>query len=337
MMNRLYYYDNAKFLLIISVIMGHLLQNNGLHDSVSIGLFDTIFMYSMPLFVFISGLFSQSINSKKYSGTKFLISLLSLFEPLVIFSFILALPSVLSAGISRSLFIPGYTLWYLLALIWYRLIFHYLPSPILHYKYALVIILFIISIVSGGYYRFEALSIPRALFFLPYFGLGYCLADKRDLLVRYVNRIPRILPIVILLSVFTLNTYFSYNQLPYNTGNVPYEEWNMSLPVAIIWRIMFSMICIVVSFCFLCLVPNTKLKMSEFGKNTLVIYVYHSVMLTIVKFACEYMGGAQNIFVAFIEFFIVVPLLIFISKNKLASFIIAPISNTFKRKHYKSE
>lgn len=57
-MIRLHYYDNAKFFLIISVILGHLLQNNGMLDRVSVGIFDTIFMYAMPAFVFISGVFT---------------------------------------------------------------------------------------------------------------------------------------------------------------------------------------------------------------------------------------------------------------------------------------
>lgn len=173
-MNRLFYYDNAKLFLILSVILGHLLQNNGLQESVSVGLFDTIFMYAMPAFVFLSGLFTPT---NYVSKVKFWLSILGILEPLLIFTFILTIPTLLTSGFSISLLRPGYTLWYLLALIWWRLMVYFIPSNLKTNNFNKLIVLFLticISIASGfiPLGKGNGLAIPRTLFFLPYFWGG---------------------------------------------------------------------------------------------------------------------------------------------------------------------
>lgn len=90
MKTRLYYFDNVKYFLIISVILGHLLQNNGLSDKVAVGLFDTIFMFAMPVFVFISGIFT---SPREHSlNVKFWLSELGLVETMIVSSLIMKLP-----------------------------------------------------------------------------------------------------------------------------------------------------------------------------------------------------------------------------------------------------
>ena len=64
---RIYLWDNIKFILIFLVVLGHFAD---FHTATSLNmrrLFFYIYIFHMPLFIFISGLFSKkTINEKKY-------------------------------------------------------------------------------------------------------------------------------------------------------------------------------------------------------------------------------------------------------------------------------
>ena len=62
MKNRIYRYDNAKFVLMFLVIAGHLLECfSGRFVS---SIYRTIYLFHMPAFIFLSGYFS-SFHPKK--------------------------------------------------------------------------------------------------------------------------------------------------------------------------------------------------------------------------------------------------------------------------------
>jgi fucose 4-O-acetylase-like acetyltransferase len=58
-----YLFDNLKFILIILVVFGHLIEryiNQSIYLKV---IFINIYLFHMPLFIFISGYFTKSIKS----------------------------------------------------------------------------------------------------------------------------------------------------------------------------------------------------------------------------------------------------------------------------------
>ncbi len=61
-MKRLYYYDNLRLLLIFLVLFGHFCEISANYTAYGSLLKFIIYIFHMPLFVFISGLF--------YSGNK---------------------------------------------------------------------------------------------------------------------------------------------------------------------------------------------------------------------------------------------------------------------------
>lgn len=64
---RLAYFDNIKGVLIILVVIGHLLEPCARLGSVGLAGFrvlDFIYMFHMPLFIFLTGLFSKSVFKK---------------------------------------------------------------------------------------------------------------------------------------------------------------------------------------------------------------------------------------------------------------------------------
>lgn len=77
------YWDSLKFVLIFLVVLGHVLEINYPEGSLNRGLYNFIYMYHMPLFVFVSGYFSKIRNKDKYKK-----GIIRLFETYVIFQII---------------------------------------------------------------------------------------------------------------------------------------------------------------------------------------------------------------------------------------------------------
>ena len=334
-MNRIYYFDNAKYFLIISVVLGHLLQNNGLQDNLSVGLFDTIFMYSMPAFVFISGIFTPPHRDKKVflSDRKFWLSELCLVETMIIFSITMKVPVLLISGMSLYEFLlPGYTLWYLLALVWWRLLTYLLPANLFKHKILLLSATVIISILSGFLTKGEHIALPRSLFFLPFFFAGVCCSNNKEHLMEIIKKIPVWLALIVILSVLFVNCLLNYNQLPFNTGNVPYVKWGMDIMTALLWRVIFSMLCVIITLAILRIIPTKKNIISEYGAESLVLYVFHAIILFSINLVYNRYELPGSTFIAISEFIVIVPLLMFISKTKFANMITSPITQILKRK-----
>ena len=61
---RLAYFDNLKGVLIILVVIGHLLEpcaRLGSEGLAGFRVLDFIYMFHMPLFIFVTGLFSKGV------------------------------------------------------------------------------------------------------------------------------------------------------------------------------------------------------------------------------------------------------------------------------------
>lgn len=74
------YYDCLKFVLITLVILGHTLEAN-LESRISLALYNTIYLFHMPLFIFVTGYFTK----KQIDTKKQIRSLLMILETLVVF------------------------------------------------------------------------------------------------------------------------------------------------------------------------------------------------------------------------------------------------------------
>lgn len=148
----------------------------------------------------------------------------------------------------------------------------------------------------------------------------------------FLKKIPIIISITIIIVILVTNIYLSYNQLSFNTGNVPYMLWNMNIIEALIYRVFFSIICIVISICCLSLIPSKQNFGSYYGSKSLLLYVYHAVILYFLIQVFEYFRLSFNIYVAIAEFLVVVPFLLLISRLEFARIITAPISNIIKKR-----
>ena len=147
------YWDTLKFILIFCVVLVHCLGGYKPAGGMNLALYNFLLTFLMPTFIFVSGMFSQIKDRKKYKR-----GILRIFETYAVFQLIRAVPPMLISGkvtimsVASVIGGPRVTLWYLMSLIFWRLMVYWLPENFLR-KFPIRIILtcFLISLLGGGY------------------------------------------------------------------------------------------------------------------------------------------------------------------------------------------
>lgn len=168
--------DAVKYWLIVLVIAGHVFSRKGFIDSTACLVFEKwIYIFHMPLFIFISGYFSRKKNMKELWS-----SIWKILEPLIIFHFLMrVIPHLISNGADNllkticTICTPWWVLWYLLSLIYWRLILQLIPDNILKHAKLVLLVTLCVSILAGFLPFNRFLSLQRTLAFMPFFFLGY--------------------------------------------------------------------------------------------------------------------------------------------------------------------
>lgn len=136
------YFDNLKFILILLVVVGHLIEPfNG--ETVMGTIYQFIYSFHMPLFIFAAGYFAKRIQSpKQYADL-----LSGLVVPYFIFETLYTLFDYYMQGWERldfTYFYPNWILWFLFSMMLWKMLLPYL----LMLKYPLVVC-FAMSIMLG--------------------------------------------------------------------------------------------------------------------------------------------------------------------------------------------
>lgn len=198
-MNRDLSIDSLKGFLIIMVILGHLIGSLWSQEQ---GIWNLIYTFHMPLFVLISGYLS------KYDK----VNISSILKPLIAFQVLnVFLLIVYGYGFSLSyLWVPYWTLWYLLSLIFWRIILKYLPMTLLNRPYLCLGVTFFFSLIIGVFLPYgRILSIQRTISFLPFFLMGYYFKNGSIRQRLWSDNISKIL--LIILGVFITFIWYPSN------------------------------------------------------------------------------------------------------------------------------
>ncbi|GII86658.1 membrane protein [Sphaerisporangium siamense] len=170
------YLDNAKFLAIIMVVSGHLIE--GLRDvPFAHAAYFYVYTFHMPLFITLSGYLSRNFTFSPGKARK-LISGLAM--PYVIFELAYSLPRLVLYGkLDISLLDPYYLTWFLMSLFMWRL-----STPVwqqLRWPLAVAVGL---SLISGMSDLPDELSMNRTLGLLPFYVLGLLLRPEHFELLK---------------------------------------------------------------------------------------------------------------------------------------------------------
>ena len=323
------YFDNVKFVLILLVIFGHVLASN-FYYPIERGIYNFIFSFHMPLFVFISGYFTEFNNKKKSIKGIFRI-----FETLICFQIIhMLLSYAIGKEITlKSIIVPGYTLWYLLSLLCWRIaLFITKPSP---YSTKTIIISILLFFAMGFVPISTSFSFQRIFFFFPFFLMGFY-SKHHD----YLNKLPNIsisnalLVLSFILLVNVLATTFSIPSFIYDQrlfwGNTPYYNFSYSISFSIIMRFIYLIMATIMSMLVLKTIPHKNTKFTKYGQDTLFFYLYHSILIVLLRFIIRSFSLPTNFGWLIIYALVIITLLIYLRKISFLRFMLNPISNMKK-------
>ncbi|MFM9279181.1 acyltransferase family protein [Paenibacillus jiagnxiensis] len=269
------FFLNLRFLLIVCVFAANALEPLINVSSLADRWYTWIFMFHMPLFVWVTGYFARP-SLKGETGVKVLLQIMVQY---IIFQ---TLYSLLDAaffhvqGVHHSFFAPYLLLWFLASHFCWRLLLlamRRLSPPV---QVAISIVLGTLA----GYIPFEGtwLSISRTFVFLPFFVLGFHITyEKISSLLAPRFRTAAIAGSLLLLAaaVWTsahLQTGWLYGSMTY--AELGHVEWFAGL-----FRIGTYLLQLAASAAFLGFVPFAAGWLSRLGSRTLYVFLLHGFII----------------------------------------------------------
>lgn len=275
--------DNLKAIAIVFVVLGHTIESAGLlYRPSGATVYALIYFWHMPLFIFLSGYLMASRPDH--------LKVISLFMvPYILGEAFFGFTDAILYGQSFavSLHQPNWGLWFLLAMGVWRLCGPYVQN------YAIVLPVSLIAALAAGYIDFigREFSLSRIIVFLPFFLLGSCVSQRRNLdWCRNLAR--RHLLLWFVLALAGLLIYLSIDvsdphrwlYMSHSYSELDRPEWWAFLYRAAFMAAALGWIAII-----LAAVPMNATWFSWLGTRTFSIYVLHLLVLDIFKAA-----GFQN-------------------------------------------
>lgn len=174
------FFDNAKYLAIVLVAMGHACEPLRGDSQAAAAIYITVYAFHMPAFIVISGYFSRSFDA---SPARLRRLVTGVAVPFVVFEVAYSLFKRWAdddPGYPISLLDPWYLTWFLAALFIWRL-----TTPlwkVVRWPLPLALAIAVLASVSPDIG--DDLDLQRVLQFLPFFVLGLCLKPEHFRLVR---------------------------------------------------------------------------------------------------------------------------------------------------------
>jgi fucose 4-O-acetylase-like acetyltransferase len=229
----------------------------------------------MPVFIILSGMMAKN----DLSQDRIRKSITSILIPFLVFTILYETLEFLTTGrVSEYTinFQPYWILWFLYSLFIWKL---FLPI-ILNFRYPIILTI-LISIVAGyvndvGYF----LGISRTLYFFPFFIIGYKMTSSIFNNTKLMS-IPKTVYVVILIFNITLFWMLKDYSHEWLYGSFSYEKLNVESWMAAFGRLSLYCISIITSVSILMLVSTKKLKVSQYGSNSLYAYLWHGFFVKV--------------------------------------------------------
>ena len=320
---RIYYFDNLKFLLIFLVVFGHFVDLIISKTDIARSTFIFIYLFHMPLFVFISGFFSK--NSVKRKDKSKIIVFLLLY--IILKAIIFTIENLYGKNVAFHVFSEKSVSWYLFAMAaWYGIT---MLVENLNKKYILLISITLSLIVGFDKDIGDFLCLSRIIVFYPFFLLGN-LVNKEQLFNVVKNKKLKVISIIFLmLLIYIVFAFINdvYLIRPILTGRNSYYSMDNNIEdFGILFRLIWYVISSLISISIMSLIPKGKTFFSNLGRNTLTVLALQAIIVKI--FARE--GISLRVY----QYFIVSIIVTFVFSLKWFSI---PFNKLLKLNLYKKE
>ncbi|WP_432140459.1 acyltransferase family protein [Streptomyces sp. bgisy084] len=267
------FFDNAKYLAIVLVAMGHSWEPLRDGSRSAAALYITVYAFHMPAFIIISGYFSRSFDMRKDRLQRLITGVA---VPYILFEVAYTLFKKWAdddPGYPISLTDPWYLTWFLLALFVWRL-----TTPlwkIVRWPVPLALTIAVLASVSPDIG--DDMDLQRVLQFLPFFVIGLCLRPEHFKLVR--RKKARILAV----PVFAAALVFAYWAAPrMNAAWFYHRDAAQELAApwwsgAVMTLAMFGCSLVLVA-CFFAWIPGRTMWCTALGAGTLYGYLLHGFL-----------------------------------------------------------
>ncbi|MFI7319094.1 acyltransferase family protein [Streptomyces venezuelae] len=266
------FFDNAKFLLIVLVALGHSWEQivYGTHALQSVH--TLIYTFHMPAFILLCGYFSQ-----RFTGTPTQVRRLieSVLLPYLFFELAYAATNsaVRDEPFAFTPTEPTYLCWFLIALFLWRL-----STPVWRAIRYPVPMAAGLSLTAGLTTMSYDLALPRVLMFLPWFVLGLTLRPEHFAVLR--TRMARRCAILTLLCAGAA----SYLWLPapdehWLSMDAGYTDLDVSWPQYLAIRIGIFMLSATLVAAFFACVPRHRTAFTALGAATMYPYLLHGLLI----------------------------------------------------------
>jgi len=273
---RLYYWDNLRFLAIALVVVGHFVIAAEFSQGMrAVRIF--LYLFHMPLFVFMSGFFSKSfVRSQRFRFER-VVAYLLLYVLLKACIFLENRYLLDDPSATFRLFYEAGLPWYMFAMAaWLAL--GYLARDV---RPAIALIGSIVLAILGGYSRDldSTLVASRIVTFAPFFLLG--LNTDRARIMRVLER-----PWLPLVSVVSLVAIFMgiyvcapclSPYLAFFSGLHDYASIGFPAAGGMI-RLIVMVAAVIIGFAVMAVVPRCRLPLSSAGARTLQVYFLHRLI-----------------------------------------------------------
>ncbi|CAM5500807.1 acyltransferase family protein [Streptomyces atroolivaceus] len=267
------FFDNAKYLAIVLVAMGHSWEPLPGSGRVVETFYTFVYTFHMPVFIIIAGYFSRGLELRSDRVWKLVTSLA---VPYAVFEIAYTLFERLTGTPTFPLspLTPYWLLWFLPALFLWRLTTPFWQTVRLPVAVSLVIAAMgaVTSNIGGD------LHLQRILQFLPYYVLGLQLRPEHFDFVR--SRAMRIVSVPVCLVALAA----AYWAVPRTTTSWFFRRYGAEQLGSPAWAgapvtLLLFACALLLSACFLAWVPNRRLWMTALGAGTLYGYVLHGFVI----------------------------------------------------------
>ena len=303
--NRDYLFDNLKGISIFLVVFGHLIEQ--INSPFTITIYKIIYLFHMPLFIFISGYFAR-YNFKKIA-TKILLPYIIFQTLFTIFEIIFSSPQIDVLYILK----PKWIMWFLFALFLWKMSIFFIEKI----KKALPIIIVISIIISlvFGFLKFDGyvLSLSRTVVFYPYFLIGYYFKQINFLNINFFKSIHT----KVCFAVFAVASIVTHFALFSNVSEQglygALNYWQLS-NYGVAYR-LYGYICAMLIIMFLMLVMSkNKNIFSLCGRESFIIYILHAPIVKLLEIVLKKIIPPYSTLLAFVFAILIIVFILFLKK-----------------------
>lgn len=267
-------WDILKFVMIFLVVLGHAADYYTDDSAKMKSLFFFIYTFHMPVFIFVSGLFSKrTVNERKKDRIFGYLVLYLVFKV-----FVFCYKSVLTGIPKFSLLTESAVPWFMLALFGFTVITVIVKdfSP----RFVLPLSILLACIVGYDSEIRDFLALSRVIVYFPFFYAGYII-DAKKLEKFCKNKLLKVFSAVLLaayaLFVYVFNDKI-YGARPLLTGRNPFSALGEFSDYGFVLRLAYYAAAAIICLAVIAITPDRTPFgiIPKLGQRTLSVYFFHS-------------------------------------------------------------